>query len=117
MRKITFLFLLSMCFSFVQVEDNYQATISKITEAYNAKEANQLFELFSADLQSTFTNSKVTTFISDQFLEKGKIIDSSFLIEGDGYKQYLVEFENSSAILNLGLSSDNKITLLKIEEY
>ncbi|SEM32254.1 hypothetical protein SAMN04487910_4730 [Aquimarina amphilecti] len=117
MKKITYVLLLSICFSFTQTEDSYQMTITKISDAYNAKDANSLFGLFSSDLQSSFTLDKVTSFITDNQAKKGTMGESSFLMDDDGNKRYLMEFENSSTILVLGLSSDNKITHLSLEEY
>ncbi|MFD2564671.1 hypothetical protein [Aquimarina rubra] len=119
MKKITYLLILSICFSFsfTQTEDSYQMTVTKISDAYNAKDANQLFELFSSDLQSSFTLDKVQSFITDNQTKKGKMGESSFLMDDEGSKRYLVEFENSSTILVLKLSPDNKITQLSLEEY
>ncbi|WP_299223818.1 hypothetical protein [uncultured Aquimarina sp.] len=117
MKKITYLLLLCVCFSFTQTEDSYQMTITKISNAYNAKDANKLFELFSSDLQSSFTLDKVQSFIADNQAKKGTIGESSFLVDDEGTKRYLVEFENASTILILKLSSDNKITQLSLEEY
>ncbi|WP_108805450.1 hypothetical protein [Aquimarina sp. Aq107] len=117
MKKITYLLLLCICFSFTQTEDSYQMTITKISDAYNAKNADSLFGLFSPDLQSSFTLDKVKSFITNNQSKKGSMGESSFLMDDDGNKRYLTEFENSSTILVLGLSSDNKITHLSLEEY
>ena len=117
MRKITLLLLLTICFSFTQTEDSYKMTVTKITDAYNAKDAKMMFNLFSADLQSTFTVDKVQSFINDNQSKKGAMGEVAFLVDDENSKRYLVEFENSSTILILGLSSENKITQLSLEEY
>ncbi|WP_299440914.1 hypothetical protein [uncultured Aquimarina sp.] len=117
MKKITYLLLLCICFSFTQTEDSYQMVITKISDSYNAKDADKLFELFSPELQSSFTLDKVKSFITNNQSKKGAMGESSFLMDDEGNKRYLVEFENSSTILILRLSSDNKITQLSLEEY
>ena len=117
MRKITYLLLLFMCFSFTQTEDSYQMTVTKISEAYNAKDADALYGLFSSDLQSSFTLDKTKGFIMKNLSENGTMGESTFLTNDNDNRHYLVEFKNSSVILVLGLSSDNKITHLSLEEY
>jgi len=117
MKKITYLFLICICFSFTQAEDSYKTTITKIADAYNAKDADQIFGLFSPELQSSFTLKKVQAFITANHEKKGMMGTSSFLMDDDGNKRYLTEFDNASIILILALSTDNKITQLKLEEY
>lgn len=117
MKKITLLLLVCICSSFIQTEDSYKMTVTKITDAYNAKDADQIFGLFSSELQSSFTLDKVKSFITDNHSKKGKMGSSSFLMDDEGNKHYLMEFDNSSTILILGLSTDNKITELALEEY
>lgn len=117
MKKITYLLLLVFCFSFAQTEDAYQTTLSKISEVYNTKNADALFDLFSLELQSAFPLEKVKNFINENQNNKGNIGDISFLLDDNGTKRYLVEFDEASSVLILGLSLDNKITKLSIEEY
>ncbi|MBW1295153.1 hypothetical protein [Aquimarina litoralis] len=117
MKKIILLLLVCSCFSFLQTEDSYKMTVTKIADAYNAKDADQIFGLFAADLQSSFTLDKVKTFITDNHAKKGMMGSSAFLMDDEGNKRYLMEFDNSSTILILGLSTDNKITKLELEEY
>ncbi|GAA4114978.1 hypothetical protein GCM10022393_14880 [Aquimarina addita] len=118
MKKITILFLLFIAMaSFTQTEDSYKTTVVKISESYNAKDAKAIFDLFSAELQSTFTLEKVESFIQDNQMDKGMIGESSFLVEEETTRHYLLEFDNTSTILVIGLSSDNKINKLSLEEY
>jgi len=117
MKKITLLLLLSICFSFTQTEDSYKMTINKIADAYNAKDAKIIYNLFTPELQTTFTMDKVESFIADNQAAKGIMGEHSFLLEEEGAKRYLVEFENASTILVLKLSSENLIHSLSLEEY
>ncbi|WP_271768027.1 hypothetical protein [Aquimarina algiphila] len=118
MKKILCLALfLFLQVSFSQTQEDYQKIINEISEGYNAKDANKIFSVFSADLQSTFTLEKVKTFITDNQTKKGSMGGYTFLIDEDKEKRYLIEFEHSSMILILGLSKDNKITKFTLEEY
>ncbi len=119
MKKTTYVILLLFCvhFGFSQTEDDYQKTLTSIAEGYNSKEPQKIFDLFSAELQSTFTLDKVNEFINDNQANKGEMGTSTYLLDEDNCKRYLTEFENSSMVLIICLSADNKITKLLLEEY
>ncbi|WP_025740567.1 hypothetical protein [Aquimarina pacifica] len=119
MKKTTYtiLLLLSVHFGFSQTEDDYKKVIDQITENYSTKDSEKLFNLFSSDLQATFTIDKVKEFIVTNHLEKGVMGESSFLMDEDNCKRYLTEFENSSMLLIICLSKNLKITKLELQEY
>ncbi|WP_271768023.1 hypothetical protein [Aquimarina algiphila] len=119
MNKITYTIVL-LCFvqfGFSQTDNDYQTIITTISEGYNAKDANKIFSVFSADLQSTFSLDKVKSFIEENHASKGAMSESTLLVEEDGNRRYLTEFENASSVLVLGLSSDNKVKTFALEEY
>ncbi len=119
MNKTTYLII--MLFSvqsiFCQTEKDYENTIQVITEAYNANDADKLFATFSPNLQSSFTIDKVKSFISENQSTKGSMGSASFLLDDNGSKRYLTEFDNASSILVIQLSADQKVTMLLLEEY
>ncbi|GAA4111218.1 hypothetical protein GCM10022393_08770 [Aquimarina addita] len=117
MKKITYLLLLFVCCSFLQTEDSYQSAITEIADAYNQKDADKIFNLFSSELQSSFTIDKVKDFVKDNQESNGLMGEFSFLMDDETGKRYLLEFENSTMILVLELSTDNKIIRLSLEEY
>lgn len=119
MNKITFTIvcLLFLQFGFSQTDSDYEKVITTISDGYNAKDANMIFSIFSADLQSSFPLNKVESFIKDNHDSKGTMNESVLLVEEDGNRRYLTEFENASSVLVLGLSSDNKIKIFALEEY
>ncbi|PKV51517.1 Protein of unknown function (DUF3887) [Aquimarina sp. MAR_2010_214] len=118
MKKILSIILfLFLQISFSQTQEDYQEVISEITNAYNTKDADKVFNAFSVELQSTFTLEKVKQFVSENQTKKGPMGASAFLLDEEKAKRYLTEFENTSMILILGISPDKKITKLTLEEY
>ncbi len=119
MNKITctIVLLSFLQFGFSQTDSDYEKIIATISNGYNIKDANKIFDIFSAELQSTFTLDKVKNFITDNQNSKGAMGESVFLLEEDGNRRYLAEFDNASSVLILGLNSDNKIKIFALEEY
>ncbi len=119
MKKTTYLIVLlfSMQFVLAQSDSDYQNAIAIVSDGYNSNNAQKIFDAFSADLQSSFTLDKVKTFISKNQSTKGTMGESSFLLDDNGSKRYLTEFENASSILVIKLTADNKINQLALEEY
>lgn len=119
MNKITIMILLVfVAFSgFSQTDSDYQNAINTISEGYNANDPNKIFGTFSSDLQSKLALEQLQKMIENYHASKGTMGDSTFLLEENGVKRYLTEFENISSVLVLKLSSDNKLTEFAIEEY
>lgn len=118
MKKITFLILVVLVSSsFTQNSNDFDSILKAISKEYNTKNTQALFDLFTQELQIKFPLDKLKTFISDSHLQNGKMGESSFLMDEDGDKRFLIEFDNSTLIMVLGLTPEHKISKFAFEEY
>jgi len=115
MKKLIYLSLL-FCFHIVaaQSDADYENTMKTIVEAYNANDAQKLFDKFSADLQATFTLDKVKEFCTKNLESQGKFSEYD-LMDTDGGHRYLIQTDSDSVILVIDLSADLKLTKFALE--
>jgi hypothetical protein len=119
MRKIilSIALLFFVQFSFSQTKENYDNVLGSIVKAFNAKSTDQIFDLFTADLQAVLTKQKLSKIIEDTHSEKGVMGNSELILEEESGNSYLTEFENASMLVVLKLSPEGKISNFSIQEY
>lgn len=116
MKKLIYLSLF-ICFhiSTAQSDADYENTMKIIVEAYNANDAQKLYDQFSTDLQATFTLDKVKEFCTKNMEGQGKFSEYD-LMETEGGHRYLVQTDSDSVILLIALSADLKLTKFALDD-
>lgn len=93
-----------------QNEADYDVVFMDFTEGYNYLSPKRIFKLLDSEYQKVFTMEKVEEFIEENDKVLGMIEEFGIVSEAETHKTYLTEFENSSLLISLELSADNKIT-------
>ncbi|MDC8006259.1 hypothetical protein POV27_19555 [Aureisphaera galaxeae] len=118
MKKLTYIFLfLCMSISYAQTDADYEKIVAEVTAGYNNKDAAAIHQLFSSDLQASYSIDKLKEFVETTQLAKGALNESSLLMTDESGAQFLAHFEKADALLVLILSPDGKLTKFEIAEY
>lgn len=102
---------------FSQTKEDYTQTVALINKAFNDKTPSLIHQKFNSDLKAVIQVEKLDKIFSDLHENEGKMSSYELLMDDKEEKNYLVEFENSSMLLILSLSSENEISKFKITEY
>ncbi|MBW1295156.1 DUF3887 domain-containing protein [Aquimarina litoralis] len=92
-----------------QTDADYENAMKTIIEAYNANDAQKIFDQFSPDLQASYPVDKLKEFVTKTIEDQGKFSEFDFM-DTDGGHRYLVQSDNDSVILVIGLTSDLKLS-------
>ncbi|MFY7671933.1 DUF3887 domain-containing protein [Tenacibaculum sp. MEBiC06402] len=113
--SIALLFFVHFCYS--QTKEDYSSVLNTLKDAFNAKNVDQVYNLFSSDLKSSLSKEKLSQLFKDTHADKGAMGDSELILEEDSSNRYLTDFENASMLIVLKLTSEGKLSVFSIEEY
>ncbi|MEL6812639.1 MAG: hypothetical protein AAFP76_15020 [Bacteroidota bacterium] len=118
MKHFTFV-LLFLCasISYAQTDSDYEKVMSEVATAYNNKDASAIHQLFSQDLQTSYSVNKLKEFVEATHLAKGTLGESSLLMTDEEGAQFLSQFEKADSLFIFLLSSDGKLTKFELGEY
>lgn len=118
MKKLLFLiFLCANTLVFSQTEDDYNNTITNITDSYNSESADAVFNLFTSDLKATLTLDSLKKKFADLKNNQGELGESTLLVEDEVGKSYLLSFENGDMLLTILLDANKKLKTFELKEY
>lgn len=100
-----------------QSKEDYSKTLDLISKAFNEKEVSLIHQKFNSNLKSDLKEGALKKNLDSLYKDKGRMSSYELIIEDEESKSYLVEFENSSMLILINLSSDNQITLFKVKDY
>jgi len=111
------LFILFSTTIYSQAEEDYKNKLTLIKEAFNEKKASSLYQKFSSSLKARLEESNFKKMVDSLSTEKGTISSFNFLMDQEKGKNFLVEFENSTMLLFIDLSTNGEIKSFEIKEY
>lgn len=111
LQKVVFYFI--SCFpAFAQSQvnrDAYEKTKNTIILEFNRGDYKAIYRLFDTSFSNKISQSRLVNFLKGN-QNSGKIVASSILTENKDKLSYLLEFELRDMIMDLQLTSDNKIS-------
>jgi CubicO group peptidase (beta-lactamase class C family) len=116
---ILILLAISVNISFAQTEkpENKIAT-EQFVEYYNAEKYDEIFSMFSSEMQSALSLEKITEFLTNLQTQVGHINNQKFIKYKNGtYASYKTEFERAVLALNISLDDESKMNGLFVKPF
>ena len=114
---IPLFFLLFSTSFYSQSNDDYVKTLDFISKAFNEKKASSIYQKFSSNLKLESPEEVFMNTLDSLRTEQGVMSSYELIMDEEKEKSYLVEFESSSMLMLIKLSSDGAISKFKIKEY
>lgn len=117
MKKILHLLLLIIMTNelFAQTE-NYKVAINNFQKSYNSEKYNEIFNSFDDKTQKILTADKTEKFFTGFKAKLGKMEICEFISQKDSIAVFKAKFENGIRLVNLSLTTQNKVNYLRFLE-
>lgn len=102
---------------FSQTKEDYNKTLDFISKAYNENNAASIHEKFSESLKKDLEQVSFQKTIDSLHKDKGQMASYELILEEDGEKSFLVEFDYASMLILIHLTPEGEISLFKITDY
>ncbi|SHJ04834.1 Protein of unknown function [Aquimarina spongiae] len=116
--KYTLLLLVFLCSSALLAQDstNYQEVTKSFQENFNTQNVDNIFNLYTPEMQEAMTKEGVSRFVNGCYEQFGSLKNLTFIETAEGINSYKAEFEKMSLVMELQLSTDNKIATIQFQE-
>lgn len=110
--------LLFPCLLFAQTEPaNYKQAVKQFTDLYNNADANAIFSMFDAKMQTALPLEKTQQVMNQLKTQLGDIKSSEFKSANAMLATYKTTFTNGIFALKIGLDAENKMNGLLVQPY
>lgn len=114
MNRFCFFFLICSSVLFAQTDENYVSVVDSIVQSYNTDNAQQLYDLFTEELQQTMPLEKVKETFATLKKAQGNFSEYDFM-DNDGGRRYLIQSDNDSVIISIKVSAELKLIQFVLE--
>ena len=121
MKKLFTMLLLALifpCVIFAQTEPaSYKQTVKQFTGSYNNADANAIFSMFDAKMQTALPLEKTQQVVMQLKAQLGEIKSTEFKSYNAMFAVYKTTFTNGVFGLKIGLDATNKMNMLLVQPY
>ena len=120
MKKLLLLLLplFFPCLLFAQTEPaNYKQAVNQFKDLYNKGDADQVFSLFNATMQTALPLEKTKQVVNQLKAQLGEIQTTEFETATGSIATYKTTFTNGFFELKIGLDGTGKMNLLLVQPY
>lgn len=115
---VLFLPLLFPCLLFAQTEPgSYKQAVKQFTDLYNNADANAIFSMFDAKMQTALSLEKTQQVMNQLKTQLGDIKSTEFRSYNSMIAVYKTTFTNGVFALKIGLDAENKMDWLLVQPY
>lgn len=118
MKRLLIVFLVLSVHAYGQAEPlNYKAAVVKFKRYYNAKQADSIFGMFSAEVRTALPADKNRQMLGQLQAQLGSMLKTSFISMDKNVATYKVGFSTSDLAMKLSLDDKDQLAGLVFDNY